>query len=104
MNDDRREFPQPAPGAQELRHQVQINDRNYVQVSGILHVDSFDDRQIVLDTELGALTIHGQDLQIKQLDLETGSFAVHGLFNGMTYSSASPRERRGQGLLERLFR
>lgn len=89
----------------EARHHVSLSDREELQVSGVLHVDSFDDRQIVLATDLGTLTIQGEDLQIRQLDLESGRFAVEGIINALNYSVGSQRgNRKGQGFLERLLR
>lgn len=89
---------------QGVRHQVSLVDRESLQVTGVLHVDSFDDRQIVLATDLGSLTIQGEDLQIRQLDLERGHFAVEGIINGLAYASGNQRARKSQGLLERLLR
>src|SRR5690606_6049697 len=70
----------------ESVHEVLLHNREHLRVKGVLHVESFDDRQIVLDTDLGTLTIEGEDLQIKQLDLEAGDFAVAGLVSALTYS------------------
>lgn len=104
MAEERNFGPQGAGGQRDNAHQVQVRNREQVQVSGVLHVDSFDDRQIVLDTDLGTLTIQGEDLQIKQLDLESGKFAVTGLVSGLNYSAGIDRERRGKGFFERLLR
>lgn len=87
-------------------HELTLHNREHLRVRGVLHVESFDDRQIVLDTDLGTLTIEGEDLQIKQLDLEAGDFVVHGLFSALVYSAAGPRDLRGKskGLIGRLLR
>lgn len=90
----------------ESTHEVLLHNREHLRVKGVLHVESFDDRQIVLDTDLGTLTIEGEDLQIKQLDLEAGDFAVAGLFSALSYSVGGARDLRGKGksLIERLLR
>ena len=88
-------------------HEVVIQNREKLFVRGVLHVESFDDRQIVLDTELGMLTIQGQELEIRQFDLESGDFAVEGTITALEYSAARPRDARGRGgkgLLDRLLR
>src|SRR5690606_30086443 len=100
--DDRQIESGPNGGRRDGIHQLQVVNRERLQVSGVLHVDSFDDRQIVLDTDLGTLTVQGEDLQIKQLDLDSGRFAVEGLLSAITYSSSGgARDKRGKGLLER---
>ena len=85
---------------------VILKNREKLHVRGVLHVESFDDRQIVLDTELGTLTVQGEDLQIRQLDLESGEFAVEGLVSSLAYSAPRARDARGKAksFLERLLR
>ncbi len=36
-----------------LRHQLVLAERERLTLDGVIHVESFDDREIVLDTELG---------------------------------------------------
>ena len=99
--------PAGRAGGGEADHRVLLRARQEATVSGVLHVVSFDDHEIVLETDLGTLTITGQDLQIKQLDLAQGTFHVQGQMNGCVY--AAPRGSRGRhaptgGMLGRLFR
>ncbi len=98
--------PEPAGGA---GHHVVLRAREEATIGGVLHVSSFDDHEIVLDTELGTLTLVGHDLQIKQLDLSQGTFWVQGLIDSLVYAAGRKGERsdhraaRG-GVLGRLFR
>ena len=87
-------------------HEIHVVNRERITVRGVLRVESFDDQEIVMDTDYGALTVHGEDLTIKQLDVEDGSFAVDGLVHGFQYSAdvGSRTRRKGKGILERLFR
>lgn len=89
------------------QHSLSITNREQMTVQGVLAVESFDDEEIIVETELGTLTIRGEELHIKQLDLETGRFAVEGYVMACLYSA--PRARggrpaRGKGFLERLLR
>lgn len=88
-------------------HSLTIANRERVHITGVIGVDSFDDEEVNLETEMGMLTIRGEELQIKQLDLEKGQFAVEGCVSALQY--ASPRQRsvrqtRGRSFLERLLR
>ena len=92
----------------EETHQLTIKNREETRIQGVLHVDSFDDQEIVLDTDLGSLVVKGEDLHIKQLDLQTGSCEVEGLVNSLQYSAsnrgkAGPKGR-SKGIFERLLR
>ena len=96
---------QPASGG---GHQLVLRAREEATITGVLHVASFDEREIVLDTTLGTLTLTGHDLQIKQLDLVQGTFWVQGLIDGLRYTGqrrhrGGPRVSSG-GAFGRLFR
>jgi sporulation protein YabP len=89
------------------RHSLQVINREQALVQGVLAVESFDDEQIMMETDMGGLTIKGQDLHIKQLDLDSGHFAVDGFITSCVYST--PRQRggrqtRGRSFLERLLK
>jgi sporulation protein YabP len=80
-------------------------NRESVAVKGVLHVDSFDERELVLDTELGSLSIGGEDLHVRELNLESGHLLLEGMINSLTYSAATKsRKAQGGGLLGRIFR
>lgn len=95
---------EPIPG--DGVHRVSIDEREHTAIEGVLNVESFDDREIILETELGILTIRGEDLHIAKLDLDEGQFAVNGLVWSLEYSAVGQRgvKGKGKGLLDRLFR
>ncbi|MDF2626771.1 MAG: hypothetical protein K0R39_602 [Symbiobacteriaceae bacterium] len=89
------------------RHGLQIFDREQMTVTGVTAVESYDDEQIIMETHLGTLTLKGEDLNIKQLDLETGRFAVEGYVNSLAYATTRAgkvRQGRTRSFLERLLR
>lgn len=86
-----------------VRHQLVLAERERLTLDGVTHVESFDDREIVLDTELGGLIVQGDDLHIKELNLEKGNLLVSGYVQSIEYLGDS-LGKRGKGLLARLFR
>ncbi|NLZ92882.1 MAG: sporulation protein YabP [Firmicutes bacterium] len=85
-------------------HRLVIDNRELLDVTGVVHVDSFDDEEVVLETEQGLLAIRGEDLHIKQLNLEKGELAIEGLILELAYSEDKRIRDRGKGLFERLFK
>ncbi len=87
-------------------HELSLVNREQASISGVLHLATFDDEQIVLDTELGSLTVKGEDLHIKHLDLDAGKLAIEGLIMSVTYGPGKGRagKNKGRGLLDRLLR
>lgn len=91
---------------EQCLHRLVITNRERVALEGVLAVDSFDAREIILDTELGMMAIRGEDLNIKQLDLEDGRLFVEGLVKAIDYlenSLAASGKGRAKGLFNRLF-
>jgi sporulation protein YabP len=92
-------------GGRPNGHSLTIENRERMTVTGVLHVGSFDDRQIVLDTDLGTLTLTGEDLQIKQLDLDQGTFWVEGLVASVQYAARRAGGKdQAKGLIGKFFR
>lgn len=88
-------------------HSLQVINREQVMVSGVTAVDAFDEEEILLETELGGLTLRGEELQIRQLDLESGKFAVEGYITSLIYTAPRQGGRRspkGRSFLERLLK
>ena len=84
-------------------HRITIGDRDLVSISGVLGVDNFDDREIVLQTELGTLVLRGEDLQVEEFDLDDGKFICRGLFVGLQYSAGTGSKSGKGGWLSRLL-
>ncbi len=84
---------------------IVLENREKLNVTGIHDVFSFDDQIIIIETELGLLTIKGEDLKINKLSLDTSDFVVEGKINSLTYSSQemSPG-KKGKNILSKIFK
>lgn len=80
------------PGVQ---HKLVMVDRENTNVEGVLNVESFDDEQIVLETNAGILTLVGQDLHIRHLNLEEGVVEIDGYVEACDYEEESHKKARG---------
>lgn len=83
-----------------MPHQLIVNDREKMTVSGVTDVESFDEENIQLVTTRGALTVSGAGLHIEQLQLETGDMRLSGRVDSLTYTERQPH----RNLFGRLFR
>ena len=83
-------------------HNVILEDRRRMTVSGVTDIDSFDDETVVLYCETGELCIRGEGLHINRIDVESGDLSLEGeRIDGISYADNLPN--RG-GLLGRLFK
>lgn len=65
---------------------------------------SFDENEIVLDTEMGLLTIKGKNLHISRLTLELGEADLEGKVDSMVYSERGHKKKQEGSLISRLLR
>ena len=79
-----------------------LENRRSLSISGITDVDSFDEREISLYTQLGELTVKGRELHIDSMSTETGDMTSTGDIWAVIYGD---RDRKGPvSALGRLFR
>lgn len=78
---------------------LSLEERNRLAVTGVSQVVRFEEELVVLETSLGILHVHGQELKLQDLSLEGGRAAVEGRISALIFEE--PRER---GVLGRLFR
>lgn len=74
-----------------MPHQLIMQDRQMVEMTGVSDVDSFDEVTITAYTSLGALTVDGSGLRVKRLDLECGILTVEGKIDALRYTEAHKR-------------
>lgn len=84
-------------------HRIIFSGRQSGNLTGIRDVVSFDENQVVLDTDMGLLTIKGRDLHISRLTLEKGEVDMDGTVDSLAYSSNEGYRKAGESFLERLF-
>lgn len=85
-------------------HKLILENRASSTMTGIRDVVSFDENQVVLDTDMGLLTLKGKDLHVNRLTLEKGELDLNGSIESLTYSSNEALRRSGESLLSRLFK
>lgn len=83
-------------------HHLQLKERNNLSVTGVAHVDNYDEKVITLHTTLGMLTIKGDNLNISSLNLNDGTLEVSGRIDELIYSENQGKKARG--MLQKIFR
>ncbi len=73
-------------------------------MTGVSDVLSFDENEIILETDQGMLMIKGNELHVNRLTLDKGEVDVDGRIDSFTYSEQSSLGSKGESLLSRLFK
>lgn len=79
-----------------------LENREKLSISGVLDVLSFDDQVVIIDTELGLLTVKGENLRINKLSIDTSEVIVEGNVYNLAYSEEHS-ETKG-GILSKIFK
>lgn len=88
---------------EQPRHSVAVYGRKQLVMEGVQQVESFDESEIVLETNMGMLVLKGEGLNITELSKETGSLAAEGNFNSFQYVESKARSM-SKGLMKRIFK
>lgn len=81
-------------------HNIIMESRKTMRISGVKDIDSFSENRIVLSTVMGELVIKGDDLHIGELSGDGGDLSMTGYINSIKYSKHSVMD----GPVKKLFR
>lgn len=84
-----------------LNHNVSIQERKNIMITGVKKIDSFDNEEFLLETTMGNIVIKGHDLEIIKLDTYQGSVSIKGTINSLIYSDGNKKE---DGVFSKLFK
>lgn len=85
-----------------FRHNLIMENREKMSVTGVLNVISYDEDMIAAETEMGILIIKGEYLNINSLSLEKGEMDVDGTIFSINYEEKGYAEKHS--ILGRIFK
>lgn len=84
-------------------HKLVVVDRQTLNISGVLKIESFDTEEFLLKTNMGNLGIKGSNLEIVKLDLLEKKISIKGIINTIVYLENLVKEKK-EGLIKKLFK
>lgn len=75
-------------------HNIILENRGKLSISGVTDVDSFDDELVALFTEMGPLEIQGRDLRVNKLSIDIGEIMLEGEITSIIYTDESKAEKK----------
>ena len=85
---------------------IHLENREKLNISGVKDVLSFDDQMVILETELGLLTIKGENLRINKLSIDTLDVSIDGMINSLNYSAVGDNKKitKGNSFINKIFK
>lgn len=79
-----------------------LENRNKLNVTGVLDVLNFDEQIITVETELGVLVVKGSDLKLNKYNLDDTELSIEGEINSLTYENKA--NHKNESLLAKIFK
>ncbi len=84
-------------------HGLNLTERKNLLIYGVKKIENFDNEEFIMDTNMGMLTVKGEDLELIKLDTQQGNISIKGLINSLEYSQ-DKKNKDQNGLMSRLFK
>ena len=81
-----------------LGHVVTISDR------GVKKIESFDNEEFLMETNMGYIVLKGEELEIIKLDTYQGNVSIKGKVNSLTYMESLSKKNKEDGVFNKLFK
>ena len=87
----------------KMPHNIIMEGRKKLSVTGILDIDSFNEQGVIALTELGILIIKGSDIHINKLSIENGDAIIEGKeISSLTYTDIN--DKKTGSIIKSLFK
>ncbi len=88
---------------EDNKSSLSLENRKKLTLSGVIEVISFDEQKIDLTTNLGNLTIKGEELKMNKLDVQNGDVIIAGSIASMVYNGKITK-KSNESIISRLFK
>ena len=99
--DDRKNMPQ---NNGNVVQNLILENREKLTITGVVDVLSFDDQIVIVETQLGLLTVKGEDLRINKLSIDNLEVVIEGQICNMGYSNDEIGKKNSGSLLGKIFK
>ncbi len=84
-------------------HEVKITDRSIISLTGINKINSFDEEEFLMESNMGLILLKGEGLEIVKLDTHDGNVKIKGKLNSYAYIE-NVKKTKEESLLSKLFK
>ncbi len=85
-------------------HKLVLHNQEQMDITGVSRVESFNPEEILLETDFGLVAIKGEELDMRNLNLEQGIVEIIGLVTDIIYTGEKSGGPGRKGLFERIFK
>lgn len=86
-----------------VSHSINIVERKSISLTGVKKIDSFNSNEFLLDSNMGYITLKGNNLEIVKLDTFQGNVSIKGTINSISYSDKYNKQKE-ESVFNKLFK
>ena len=86
-----------------ISHQLQVNERKQIMLTGIKKINSFDNEEFLMESNMGMILLKGENLEIVKLDTHDGNVSIKGQINSFTYMDENKKSKE-DSFIAKLFK
>lgn len=81
-----------------------LENREKLNISGVIEVGSFNEEVVTMKTELGELTIYGYNLKINKLNVDNSEVSIDGNIQCLEYSDKNNGKSKNRNIFSQFFK
>lgn len=82
---------------------IYLENREYLKITGVEQVESFNENIIEVYTTKGAINIKGSNMHINKLNVDDGTLKIEGKIDSIIYSNKSASTDK-KGFFKKIFK
>lgn len=86
----------------QQKHSLYINNRETMDLTGVIRVITFSEDNVVLQTSMGGLVIRGKSMKVNKLNVDNGEMSIEGYVYSVLYNDKDSANK--EKLLKKLFK
>ena len=84
-------------------HRFLLEDRKRAVITGVQDIHSFNENEVFLLSEAGKILIRGEQLHVRNINLEKGEAEVEGRVDSLSYLTKNAHKKE-ESIWKRMFR
>lgn len=84
-------------------HELKISERREIFLTGIKKIDSFDNEEFLMESNMGIIHLKGTNLEIIKLDTHDGNVKIKGKIISFAYLDGEGKETH-ESFFSKLFK
>ena len=82
---------------------IVVTNRKVLDIDGVKKLDSFDNKEFLIDTINGYVHVSGNELTLGLMDMEKGKLTINGVVNSVSYLAKNKTESK-ESFFAKLFK